>query len=61
MSIRVCYGNINLNIIDLNGRNIGTIKNSFWRGQLPINGFYILEISSENSASSNYKLNIEVI
>jgi len=61
MSILVRYGNINLNIIDLNGRNTGTIKNSFWTGQLPINGFYILGISSENSASSNYKLNIEVI
>jgi len=59
MSIRVLNGNINLNIIDPNGRNIGTIKNSFWRGQLPINGDYILEISSRNS--SNYKLNIEVI
>lgn len=59
MSIRVFDGNINLSIIDPNGRNIGIVKNNFWQGKLPMNGDYTLEVSSKSG--SNYKLNIEVI
>jgi hypothetical protein len=59
MSIRVGEGNINLNVIDPEGRNIGRINNGFWRGKLPMSGDYALEISASNGSS--YKINIEVI
>ncbi len=59
LSVRVIEGSINLNIIAPDGRNIGTVKNNFWRGKLPMNGDYALEVSSQNG--SNYRFDIEVI
>ncbi len=59
LSVRVIEGSINLNIIDPDGRNIGTVKNSFWQGKLPMNGDYALEVSSSNGSS--YKFDIEVL
>ena len=58
-SIRVIEGSINFNIIDPDGRNIGTVKNGFWRGKLPMNGDYALEVSSSNVSS--YRFDIEVL
>jgi len=58
-SIRVIEGSINLNIIDPDGRNLGTVKNSFWRGKLPMTGDYALEVSSSNGSS--YRFDIEVL
>jgi hypothetical protein len=59
LSIRVIEGSVNFNIIDPDGRNIGTVKNGFWRGKLPMNGDYALEVSSSNVSS--YRFDIEVL
>ena len=59
LSIRVIEGSINLDIIDPDGKNIGTVKNSFWQGRLPMNGDYALEVSSSNVSS--YRFDIEVL
>jgi len=59
MSIRILEGNINLAVIDPEGRNLGTVKNDFWQGRLPMNGDYALEVSSQNG--SDYKFNVEII
>jgi hypothetical protein len=59
LSVRVIEGSINLNIIDPDGRNIGTVKSSFWQGKLPMNGDYALEVSSSNGSS--YRFDIEVL
>ncbi len=59
LSIRVIEGNININAIAPDGRSIGIVKNSFWRGKLPMNGDYALEVSSSNGSS--YRFDIEVL
>ncbi|CAD0228851.1 conserved hypothetical protein [Planktothrix agardhii] len=59
MSVDVKEGTVDINILDPNGKNIGTIKNSkTWQGELPINGDYTIEVSGSKEA--NFKLNIDV-
>jgi hypothetical protein len=59
MSVDVKEGTVDINILDPNGKNIGTIKNSkTWQGELPISGDYSIEVSGSKEA--NFKLNIDV-
>jgi hypothetical protein len=58
-SIRVIEGNLNINVVDPDGRNIGIVRNNFWQGKLPMNGDYALEVSSSNGSS--YRFDIEVL
>jgi hypothetical protein len=59
MSINVKQGTVDINILDPNGKNIGTIKNGkTWQGKLPINGDYTIEVSAPKEA--NFKLNVDV-
>ncbi|MCC3414001.1 MULTISPECIES: type IV pilin-like G/H family protein [unclassified Microcoleus] len=61
MTVQIKQGDINVAIISPNGQAIGNAvkAGTQWKGQLPSEGDYIIEVSAPNQ--SDYTINIEVL
>ncbi|MEG3843664.1 type IV pilin-like G/H family protein [Microcoleus sp. herbarium14] len=61
MTVQIKQGDVNVAIISPNGQAIGNAvkAGTQWKGQLPSEGDYIIEVSAPNQ--SDYTINIEVL
>ncbi len=61
MTVQIKQGDVNVAIISPNGQAIGNAvkAGTQWKGQLPSDGDYIIEVSAPNQ--SDYTINIEVL
>jgi CHASE2 domain-containing sensor protein/predicted Ser/Thr protein kinase len=67
LKLQILEGNVNLSIIDPDGRTIATTLNSMtWEGFLPVTGDYIIEIDAAKKQQSfpkevsQYRVNLDV-
>ena len=60
--VQILRGDINISVIAPDGQKIGDAinGNKQWQGLLPMNGDYIVEISSPQNSTSDYALNIDI-